>query len=126
MKDLPADIRSIAERLVREPLRSVSELRTALDRYSAHVEHAAGIHAFADRDLALRIAAGCRKLLGDPANHAPPRLRLVQLAVDYLILEDDAESERDSVLGFDDDAIVFDHCAKKLGRTDLILGGTEA
>ena len=48
-------------------------------------------------------------------------LSLVQLAIDYLILEDDAESDADSALGFDDDAQVFNAIARLLGRSNLCL-----
>ncbi|MBK8979860.1 MAG: hypothetical protein IPM29_28515 [Planctomycetes bacterium] len=119
MDSLPSGIRKFVARLEREPLRSVAELRAELGAFERGLDSADAHHPLADLALARRIASGCRRLLADPRNTDPARLRRVQLAVRYLVLEDDAESDRRSPLGFDDDAQVFDIVATELGSPEL-------
>lgn len=121
MDRLPAAVLAVLVRLEALPARSQQELGDSLDRFERAL--AAGAHhPFADARLAGRMAAGCRQLLGSDDNHTPERLRRVQVAIDYLALAEDAEPDRDSLLGFDDDAEVFDAIARSLGREDLTVG----
>src|SRR5690606_8678574 len=123
---LPSNVRAVVDRLRSAPVRSVSELGSDLDAFERALTQRDSHHPFADVDLARRVARGCRALLADPDNQAPERLRLVQVAVDYLRLARDAEPDAESVLGFDDDGQVFDAVARALGRSDLVTGGPEA
>ncbi|MBK8979644.1 MAG: hypothetical protein IPM29_27410 [Planctomycetes bacterium] len=122
MQSLPPEIRAVVARIEAASLCSPVELRQELRDFEHGLDRPDRAHPFADHELARRIAAGCQTLLEDHTNHAPERLRLVQVAVRYLILDDDAESDRESILGFDDDARVFDAIARALGRPDLCLG----
>jgi hypothetical protein len=122
MPSLPPGIRAVVARLEVEPPRPPAELLRDLRGFELELEAEGRAHPFADHALARRIAAGCRTLLGDPDNQAPDRFRQVQTAIRYLVLGEDAESDRDSILGFDDDALVFDLVARSLGRPDLCVG----
>lgn len=123
MDSLPPSVRAVVSSLESRPPRTAPELRTELRAYLASFDSGeAAHHPFADAELARRIGAGCLALLADPAiSTNPSHLRRAQLAIDYLILEDDAESDADSALGFDDDAQVFDAIARALNRADLCL-----
>ncbi len=122
MHSLPPGHRAIVDRLQRAPLRKPVELHSALRGFAARLDQPGSHHPFADRELANRIALTCRTLLDDPSNQQPARLRLVQTAVDYLLLAEDLESDVHSILGFDDDALVFDAIVRALGRPDLAVG----
>ncbi len=98
------------------------ELESRLTSFEQRLDEPGAHHDFADGRLARRIAQGCRSLLAEIENHAPERLRLLQSVVEYLLLADDAESDTRSLLGFDDDAGVFDAITCALGRPDLAVG----
>jgi uncharacterized membrane protein YkvA (DUF1232 family) len=47
--------------------------------------------------------------------------RLVHAAVRYFVMEEDAESDMDSLIGFDDDAEIVTEVAEALDRPDLAV-----
>lgn len=47
--------------------------------------------------------------------------RLIQAAVRYFVLEEDADGDFSSPSGFDDDAAVMNAVARHLGREDLLV-----
>ena len=72
-----------------------------------------------DPVLARSLGDTCVKLLATVDDDTKPAARqAIQAAVRYLILEDDAESDLDSVIGLDDDAEVLNAVLSYLGRED--------
>jgi hypothetical protein len=41
--------------------------------------------------------------------------------VRYFVLNEDAEGDMDSLVGFDDDALVFNAVVEELGHADLVV-----
>ena len=53
----------------------------------------------------------------------PEHHRLVQAAVRYFVTEEDAEADRESLIGFEDDRLVAATVAEELGLDPGGLGG---
>ncbi len=74
-------------------------------------------HTTIDPKLARELVATTQRLLGTLDETTPERTRrLVQAAVRYLVVEDDADGDLDSILGLDDDAEVLNAVLVQLGR----------
>lgn len=84
-------------------LLSRQELILRLDRYAEELSGRVHQHEFLDLTTARALDARCRVMLSRLEDLAPWKQRLVQVAVLYFVLEDDAESDSDSIVGFDDD-----------------------
>ena len=75
-----------------------------------------------DASLGEALDGTCRALLDlVDAGAEEPTLRLVQATVRYFVAEDDAEPDRDSMWGLDDDAAVCNAIVRHLGREDLVV-----
>jgi hypothetical protein len=55
-----------------------------------------------------------------PAEPEPRQHHLTQIAVSYFVLEEDAEDDNDSLIGFDDDMQVAVAAAKAMGLDELL------
>lgn len=127
MGALPPRVGRIVERLVRERRISPVELHRLVSDYRSGLEGAARGGAFLDVILATQVANLLHRLvdtLQQPVT--PEHHRLVQAAVRYFVFEDDAESDRDSLIGFEDDRLVAITVAAELGIDAGELAQTSA
>jgi len=75
-----------------------------LVEYTNQLEGHAQNTEFFDLDTAKRTASLCHKLLAAlPEEPDEEQHRLVQLAINYFVLAEDAEDDNHSLIGFDDD-----------------------
>ncbi len=96
--------RRVAEQLAGEALVSVPVLSDELQQYVEQLEHHSSNGGFFDHDTAGRIAALCWKLLDAlPAEPDERQHQLTQLAINYFVLEEDAQDDNYSLAGFEDD-----------------------
>lgn len=117
-----ASVRQRFDSLVADELRSADALRADLDRYLDELAAAFTTDgAVFNYDLARAIGAGCHELLERFEQLPEDQRRAVQAAVVYFIEQDDDHGDLDSVLGFDDDAELFNDVAASLGRYDLVV-----
>ncbi len=121
LDELLSDTRPVVEKLLLEPAHSAETLRASLDTFDAELPNAAD-HPLVDEHTALRLSTACRALL-DRVDADPERLRLAQVAVRYLVLGEDADSDTDSPFGFDDDVEVYNAVCGYLGHADLLIEG---
>lgn len=124
---LPPRVGRIVERLFRERRISPVELHRLVSDYRNGLEGAARDGAFLDVILATQVANLLHRLvdtLQQPVT--PEHHRLVQVAVRYFVFEDDAESDRDSLIGFEDDRLVAVAVAAELGIDAGELAQTSA
>lgn len=106
---LPAPVATIFKRLMREPRLSRQEMRRRVASYVVDLETLARAVDYIDVDLVQSIATRCYHLIdGLREGPAEDQRRLVQAAVLYFLVEDDAEGDTSSLIGFDDDRLVVD------------------
>jgi hypothetical protein len=116
MAALPPRVRQVVERLFREQHSSPVELHRMVSDYRNNLEGVVRDGAFLDIILATQIANLLHRLidtLQEPVS--PEQHRLVQAAARYFAIEHDAESDRDSLIGFEDDRLVAAAVAAELG-----------
>ena len=90
------------------------------EAYVERLQAEAGTHEFLDLGLAEALGKACLRLLerlDDAQTNGPG---LIQAAVQYFVLEEDAEDDL-SVAGFDDDAEVFNAVVRHLGWPELAV-----
>ncbi|MBW2524060.1 MAG: hypothetical protein JRI23_07790 [Deltaproteobacteria bacterium] len=119
---IPEGARSLWRQLLSQPLVPISELQSELRRYQQSLARSAQWSDEVDPVLARSLGNACVKLLSTVTDETEPAARqAIQAAVRYFILEDDAESDLDSVIGLDDDAEVLNAVLAYLGRSDLTV-----
>ncbi|MEQ8461520.1 MAG: YkvA family protein [Sandaracinaceae bacterium] len=122
MDDIPADARALfarsAEHLDPD---QVAALRQALRDHLDEIRAAAQSNELLPLDIAQEIAEKCDALLRGHAGLPPEHGALVVAAARYFISSDDARPDLQGVLGLDDDAAVFNHAARQIGRGDLVI-----
>lgn len=101
---LPEAVRGLMEELHQEPLQSEADLRNSVNEYLEVLEELQFSEEFLDLETARRVAERCDRLLksvdaATPVEHQ----QLIQAAVHYFLLDEDAESDITSPIGFDDD-----------------------
>jgi hypothetical protein len=115
---IPDGARDLWGKLVNEEARPVHELFKDVRAYQ-HTIKARSQWRDADVDptLANALVDASLKLLAT-LNEASPEStrRLVQAAVRYFLIEEDADSDLDSILGLDDDAEVVNAVMRHLGH----------
>lgn len=120
LAQLLSDSREVVSRLLSEAPTTATELRTQVDDLDEILQQA-GDESFADLVLARQLVTGCRALL-DHWQHADPATRrLIQVAVRYVVLEEDGDEDLSSPFGFDDDVEVFNAVVQVIGHHDLII-----
>jgi len=113
--------RRIAEQLFGEALISVEVLSDELQEYVEELEAHPSNTEFSDQDIAGRIAALCWKLLDALPDEPDERQhRLTQLAINYFVLAEDAQDDRHSLDGFEDDLQVVTVVIQELGLGHLL------
>ncbi|MEM1033222.1 MAG: hypothetical protein AAF928_15520 [Myxococcota bacterium] len=121
---VPGVARPLWRQLVAEPLRPVHELFGQVQAYrdDLALPPSPGGQPEVDRQLARALADRCLQLLGTLHDDSPDHeRRLVQAAVRYFLIEDDAEADLDSILGLDDDARVLNAVLTHLGHENWLV-----
>jgi hypothetical protein len=123
LEGIPAAARVLWKQLCAEELRPVHELFKEVRAYQqALAKRSTWQDDDFDPQLARSLADASLKLLGTLNEDTPePTRRLVQAAVRYFVIEDDADSDLDSILGLDDDAEVVNAVLRHLGYQDWIV-----
>ena len=123
LDELLSDSRPVVERLLEEPAIPLHALVAELDAFDASLPDPVQ-HPMVDDRTAVRLSTACRALLARVATH-PDQLPLAQVAVRYLVLDEDGDSDTDSPFGFDDDVEVFNAVCGAIGWTDLLIVGLD-
>jgi hypothetical protein len=106
---MPASVAAIFKRLMREPRLSREEMRRRVTTYLVGIESLARQVDYIDVELVQSIANRCCRLIdGVDVRSSEEHRRLVQAAVLYFLVDEDAESDTSSLIGFDDDRLVVD------------------
>jgi hypothetical protein len=124
LEGIPDAARPLWRRLVAEPPRPVPELVKLVRDYQRILARRSDWHEEnIDPKLARTLIDKAIKLLGTVQPDTPEETRrLVQAAVRYLVIEDDATNDLGSILGLDDDAEVMNAVLRHLGRESWQVG----
>lgn len=119
---IPQAARVLWDRLMAETLLPVHELFGEVKDYQQAIHQRSSDDEGVDPALAENLVRASMRLLGT-LNDATPEStrRVVQAAVRYFIIEDDADSDLDSILGLDDDAEVINAVLRHLGHDDWVV-----
>jgi hypothetical protein len=119
IEGLGQDVQRIVEQLTQGKLIPPRVLSDKLETYVQGIRN--NTHSeFFDLQTANRVTVLCRGLLNAlPADPSERQHRLTQLAIHYFVLEEDAEDDNDSLIGFDDDLQVAIAVIEELGLHDL-------
>jgi hypothetical protein len=102
-------------RIRRGRTRTIVDLRSELATATAKLVLRAQADEFFDSHTANNVAVGCQALLRRLEAEPSPRAHeAVQAAVEYFLMERDAEPDH-SIIGFDDDLEVLTATARALG-----------
>lgn len=113
---LPSRVGAVLQTTWVGPLQSPKDLSDALHQYRQKLRRLHEASDLADVETAFRLIDDCESLLDSISTGAvQDHHRLVQAAVMYLIREDDEESDTQSLVGFDDDALVVRTVAGAIG-----------
>ncbi len=123
LEGIPEAAMPLWKQLVNEPIRPVHALFKELRDYQQTIsQRSQWRNADVDRDLANGLMDASLQMLSILKDDtAEDERRLVQAAVRYFIIEDDADSDLDSILGLDDDAQVVNAVLKHLGRESWMV-----
>ena len=123
MDGIPAAAKPLWSQLVVAELKPVHELFTEVKAYeNALAQRAEWRDTDVDPALARALVEASSRLLGTLNDDTPETTRrMVQAAVRYFVIEDDADSDLDSILGLDDDAEVMNAVLVKLGHGKWIV-----
>ena len=121
LSQLSPEVRGILDRLSEEALVPLSVLAGELAAYTNELERQAKSIEFYDLRTAKRAATLCHKLLAAlPAEPNAQQHRLVQLAIGYFVLAEDAQDDNYSLVGFDDDLKVIEAVMAELELGHLL------
>ena len=126
LKDLdgiPEASKELWTKLVVEERRPVHELVKEVKLYQQAIAQRSTVrNADVDPTLGNALADASMKLLTTLRDDTPEERRVaIQAAVRYFVIEDDADSDLDSILGLDDDAEVVNAVLKHLGHDDWLV-----
>ncbi len=93
------------------------ELAETIQTVRLHIEHVR-THADSktDVDMAERIATAFEALLDAELGFADDERALIRGAVEYFLLDDDADGDMEDPVGFDDDARVLNSVLDRIGQ----------
>jgi uncharacterized membrane protein YkvA (DUF1232 family) len=121
LSQLSLDVCRILDRLREEALVPLNVLAGELTTYTSELERQARTIEFYDFEAAKRAATLCHKLLAAlPEEPSKQQHRLVQLAISYFVLAEDAQDDNYSLVGFDDDLKVIEAVIAELGLDHLL------
>lgn len=120
------EARALVARLLAEEPLPLAELRRQVVAYRKTLAAAVAREERIDALLVEDMIDGCLALLDEAAAEpdAPDAVearRILHVACRYFVLEEDGEGDFDSLLGFDDDASVYNAAARALDRDDLCV-----
>ncbi len=120
---IPHAAQSLWDELMSQPLLAVHELYQQLSAYEAELnDRRRQRDPDVDATLARELVVACRQLLDSLDGQTPDDTRhMVQAAVRYFIIEDDAEADLTSILGLDDDAEVVNAVLTRLGMVSYLV-----
>lgn len=120
---IPDASKKLWRELLAEDLRPVHELFAEVRAYQqALVKRSQWHDEDFDPQLARSLAEASLKLLGTLNDDTPDQTRrMVQAAVRYFVIEEDADSDLGSILGLDDDAEVLNAVLRRLGYHDWVV-----
>ncbi len=120
---IPKAARPLWEELMQQPLMPLHDLYQQLSAYEKELnERRRSRDPDVDATLARELMVACRQLLDTLSEETPEDTRhMVQAAVRYFIIEDDAEASLNSILGLDDDAEVVNAVLTRLGYLDWLV-----
>jgi len=120
---IPADSKPLWTKLIAQQLKPVHELFKEVRDYQQTIEQRSQwSDADIDPTLANALSDVSLRLVGTLNEDTPETTRrLIQAGVTYFVLEDDADSDLDSILGLDDDAEVLNAVLRKLGHHDWVI-----
>ena len=123
VRGIPGEAAAIFAALCEEEPRPVAALAEEVRAYLAHVTRSAGRGAtLIDLESAEELARASLALLGAMGAATPAEeRRLVQAAVRYFVIEEDALGDLGSITGFDEDIEVMNAVLRHLRRTDLLI-----
>lgn len=98
--------------------RSRASLERAVKAHLTEVNLASETNELLDLSTARKLAQGLLALLERSLDEQLP---MVQGAVLYFVEDDDAESDFESAVGFDDDVEVFNAVCRHLGQAELVV-----
>lgn len=116
MESLPEAIAALFQRLMAGPRLSREELRRRVATYLVSVEVSSRDVDHMDVNTAQAIANRCYRLIDTlTVESGEQHRRMVQAAVLYFVMEADAEDDRESLIGFEDDKLVVETACRELG-----------
>lgn len=118
---LPGTLQSAYDALLTRPLQDAASLKRLISDYLEELDKRFAEDAVFNLELAESIGKGCLALLEGFDEHPEDAQRAIQVACVYFVEDDDDDPDLDSVMGFDDDAMVFNHVAWSLGEGSLIV-----
>jgi uncharacterized membrane protein YkvA (DUF1232 family) len=127
LSKLSPKIRRIVDQLRGEALVPLHVLAGELAGYTNELDKHVGNTEFYDLDTARRAATLCHKLLAAlPEKPDEEQHRLVQLAINYFVLAEDANDDNHSLIGFDDDLQVVVAAIEDIGFSHLLQDATNS
>ncbi len=122
LEGIPGAARELWKKLVAEPLIPVHQLFADVRAYQQTIAKRARDDDDIDPKLGKALVDASLRLLGTLKEETPESTRrLVQAAVRYFVIEDDADSDLGSILGLDDDAEVINAVLTRLGHEDWLV-----
>jgi uncharacterized membrane protein YkvA (DUF1232 family) len=123
LQGIPDASKELWTRLVVEERRPVHALIKEVKNYQQAIAQRSTVrNADVDPTLGFALADASMKLLTTIKDDTPDERRAaIQAAVRYFVIEDDADSDLDSILGLDDDAEVVNAVLKHLGHDDWLV-----
>ena len=114
--DLPEETREAYARFLKLPELDKESLLERLERYYNRTKSESEVMELADVELAQNLTVSLKQLV----EVCPPEnLPAIKAAAYYLFCSEDANSDLDSVLGFEDDAEVVNCVCRMLGQDEL-------
>lgn len=96
-------------------------LREDIERHVGEIRAAAKHNELLPLDVAEQIATHLVALLAQIATPTEEQQSALLGAALYFVSNNDEVPDTGSVLGLDDDAAIFNHVARQLGRDDLVI-----
>jgi hypothetical protein len=119
---LPEDSAEPFRRLLETPVLDAGDLWMMVREHLVVLREADADEEMLDGKLGVALAEASEALLNRfPDEDSEDAKLLIQAAVRYFVLNEDAEGDLDSLVGFDDDAMVFNAVVEELGHEDLVV-----